>query len=214
MATSPLPVWTGIGHTGDQSVADLVANRSFITPTECGRELAGVVGEWWEEAVVGVAARIGRRARDVLADAERRDLLARGHLVSTAQHQLRWHRDRLVDRRRRLVLRSPEALDRTAAALHHRSGRLGPMALSHLHRGEERLVAWRRLLDAYNVDRQLERGYTLTLDAEGRVLRSAAGQKAGDEVRTRFADGTVTSVVRTVEDKVPVGTQDRAEERS
>ena len=35
-----MPVWTGIGHTGDQSVADEVANRSFITPTECGQELA------------------------------------------------------------------------------------------------------------------------------------------------------------------------------
>ena len=40
IATSDVPVWTGIGHTGDQSVADEVANRSFITPTECGQELA------------------------------------------------------------------------------------------------------------------------------------------------------------------------------
>ena len=43
VATCPLPVWTGIGHTGDESVADLVANRRCITPTECGQR-AGPAG--------------------------------------------------------------------------------------------------------------------------------------------------------------------------
>ena len=45
---SDVPVWTGIGHTGDQSVADEVANRSFITPTECGQELARLVTDLLE----------------------------------------------------------------------------------------------------------------------------------------------------------------------
>ena len=47
IATSDVPVWTGIGHTGDQSVADEVANRSFITPTECGQELARLAIDYW-----------------------------------------------------------------------------------------------------------------------------------------------------------------------
>ena len=56
IATSDIPVWTGIGHTGDQSVADEVANRSFITPTECGQELARL-------ATRLLAGRDGSRAR-------------------------------------------------------------------------------------------------------------------------------------------------------
>ncbi len=51
IATSDMPVWTGIGHTGDQSVADEVANRSFITPTECGQELARLATEFWRAGV-------------------------------------------------------------------------------------------------------------------------------------------------------------------
>ena len=47
---SPVPVWTGIGHTGDESVADIVANRAFVTPTECGHELAVRLEEWWQRA--------------------------------------------------------------------------------------------------------------------------------------------------------------------
>ncbi len=53
----------------------------------------------------------------------------------------------------------------------------------------------RRLIAAYDVDRQLERGYTLTLDARGVVLRSALALTPGDSIETRFADGSVRSVV-------------------
>ena len=59
IAGSSKPVWTGIGHTGDQSVADQVANRSFITPTECGQELARLVTSFWS---AGVAAGCAHRA--------------------------------------------------------------------------------------------------------------------------------------------------------
>ncbi|HUA94017.1 MAG TPA: hypothetical protein VMB82_00645, partial [Acidimicrobiales bacterium] len=62
-----------------------------------------------------------------------------------------------------------------------------------------------RLLDAYDVERQLERGYTLTMDREGRVVRSVAGLSAGVELMTRFADGTVRSRVEVAEPKTPTG---------
>jgi exodeoxyribonuclease VII large subunit len=55
--------------------------------------------------------------------------------------------------------------------------------------------AWRRLLAAYDVDRQLERGYSLTLTADGQLLRSADGLSEEQEIVTRFADGTVRSRV-------------------
>ncbi len=51
IAASDHPVWTGIGHTGDQSVADEVANRAFITPTECGQELARLATEYWRSGM-------------------------------------------------------------------------------------------------------------------------------------------------------------------
>src|SRR6185437_10171245 len=51
VAGAAKPVWTGIGHTGDESVADIVANRAFITPTECGQQIVRRVGEWWEQHI-------------------------------------------------------------------------------------------------------------------------------------------------------------------
>jgi exonuclease VII large subunit len=56
--------------------------------------------------------------------------------------------------------------------------------------------SWRRLLAAYDVDRQLERGYSLTLTADGALVRSAAAVAERQEIVTRFADGTVRSMVQ------------------
>ena len=55
------------------------------------------------------------------------------------------------------------------------AGRLGPLSLGHLGRQDERVQSWRRLLAAYDVERQLERGYSLTLTADGHLVRSAGG---------------------------------------
>jgi len=68
-------------------------------------------------------------------------------------------------------------------------------------------MSWRRLLAAYDVDRQLERGYTITFDADGRLVRSAGGLVPGTALVTRFADGRAWSEVR----RVDVSTRTRSE---
>src|SRR6204780_723284 len=40
------PVFTGIGHTGDESIADLVAHTRAITPPKLGEEIAAIVANW------------------------------------------------------------------------------------------------------------------------------------------------------------------------
>ena len=41
----------------------------------------------------------------------------------------------------------------------------------------------------------LERGYSITLDAKGNVIRSVQGIKTGDRIQTKLADGAMKSVV-------------------
>ena len=64
----------------------------------------------------------------------------------------------------------------------------------------------RRLLAAYDVERQLERGYTLDFGQPGRLVRSVASLKPGDVLSTRFADGSARSSVQLIEPQ-QVGTQ-------
>ena len=110
IASATKPVWTGIGHTGDESVADIVANRAFITPTECGHELVSQVGQWWEQHVGTAASVLSRRVPSLLAEAQTRDTAARGRLTRAARSQLRVHRERLVRRANALGRLAPEGL--------------------------------------------------------------------------------------------------------
>jgi exodeoxyribonuclease VII large subunit len=195
IATCPVPVWTGIGHTGDESVADIVANRSFVTPTECGHELVTRIEGWWQRCVATPADAVGRHARRWFEVADRHLGACQGRLSGTARQQLRWHRERLEQRVAVLTRAAPAAVGNERASVSARTSRLAPAARRRLADAEQRVSGWRRLLGAFDVERQLERGYTLTMDDDGRVLRSGAGLTEGAVLVTRFADAAARSVV-------------------
>ncbi len=218
IATSSTPVWTGIGHTGDQSVADEVANRSFITPTECGQELARLATDAWR-SIVERGAATTRLALDRLGGAERSLDRQRHGVTTLARAQLVRHADRLEHHARTVRTAARAQLDGHGLALSGSATALCRSALRALA-GEEvsvaaranRLVAmparqlesaglrvdhWRQLLGAFDYRRQLARGYSVTRDAGGAVVRSVAGLRPGAQLVTLLADGTVDSEVTT-----------------
>jgi exodeoxyribonuclease VII large subunit len=216
IATSTVPVWTGIGHTGDQSVADEVANRSFITPTECGQELARLASEFWR-GVQDARRALSRMAFDQVEAAGRlqaarqravaigaRSPLGRhadslGHrartLRSVSRGQLDTHGLRLDSRGQILVGAARRRMDAEGRALGRRSERLALLPQRQLVGEQQRVSQWRRLLGAYDYRRQLERGYSVTRDESGRVVRSVSAVDAGSLLRTRLADGELVSTV-------------------
>jgi len=216
VATSDLPVWTGIGHTGDQSVADEVAHRAFITPTECGQELARLALEYWRR-VDDAGAVVARLARDQLMASDRllaarqravaigaRSQLERhadrlGHRAATlrgvARGQLDTHGHRLASRGVALVGAARRSLATERDATLGRATRLALLPGRQLVAEQRRVDQWRRLLGAYDYRRQLERGYSVTRDGSGRVVRSVDGVGDGSVLRTRLADGELVSTV-------------------
>jgi exodeoxyribonuclease VII large subunit len=92
IATAAVPVWTGIGHTGDRTVADDVAHRCFPTPSALGQALAAAALAAWDD-VARAVARVARivDARLIAAaahlDGHRRAIatLARSQLVVQEQ---------------------------------------------------------------------------------------------------------------------------------
>jgi exodeoxyribonuclease VII large subunit len=200
IASLEMPLWTGIGHTGDQSVADIVAHSAFVTPTACAQELVRRVGEWWE-SVAHAGARVARDAVDALEAAMGRDAAARRRLSTATRNQLSRHSERLERRVALVTSNARRQLDRAGDAVDRRAARLGPRAPDVLDRQQDRADSWRRLLAAYDIERQLERGYTITLGEDGRVLRSVAELGAGSRLITRFADGRARSTVETTESR-------------
>ncbi len=172
---SDVPVWTGIGHTGDKSVADEVANRAFITPTECGQELARLATDLWRSGMVrGLTA--GRLARERFADCRRTLDGKRRDTATGARSQLDRHADRVVHRSYNLraavrgQIESHEHLLRGRAAdlakssvrsvtitqeeVWSRARRLALLPGRRLEVQHLRVGQWRRLLGAYDYQRQ------------------------------------------------------------
>ena len=103
IATSATPVFTGIGHTGDESVADLVAHTRAITPTKLGEEVVGLVARWYSTNVQEPSRQLLEFSSDVLNEAaaylgERRRtmifavrdrLRAEGHVTSPLREATR-----------------------------------------------------------------------------------------------------------------------------
>lgn len=194
VCSHPVPVWTGIGHTGDQSVADVVANRAFVTPTECGQELVRLVAGF-ADSVESRSRDLAQRGRALVENAETGQHHARRRLAGAARAQLHRHAGRAEGGALRVGLQARRHLEAAVVSIQRRSAQLGPLTLGALGREEQRLASLVRLLGAFDVDRQLERGYSLTLDPAGRVVRSVTVLSRGDRLVTRLADGRAYSVV-------------------
>ena len=189
------PLWTGIGHTGDRSVADIVANHAFVTPTACGAGAGSPGAEFWESVAELRHARSDAAPKTRWRLRRTRRGGPRRRLGTATRNQLSRHTERLEHRVAQITdQRAPAArLRRRLRAAPDSSDR--PRAVGVLDRHQDRAETWRRLLAAYDIERQLERGYTITLRPDGRLVRSVAELDAGSTLITRFADGRASSIV-------------------
>lgn len=192
---APYPVWTGIGHTGDESVADLVAHRAFPTPTKVGEAVVERVASYLE-GVHGRAAHLVQGAERVLDGAAQVAVQHRSELARAARHELLVADGALVRARGRLERGATLVVERCAQQLELRAARADQLAGSVLAGAESHTKRQRALLRAFDPHRQLERGWSLTRDAQGRIVRSVDQVARGDEIVTLVADGSVVSEAR------------------
>ena len=199
IAACPVPVRTGIGHTGDVSVADLVAHEACRTPTACAEGLVAIVREWYLEHVALAAQRTTEVADAVLDELTDGIDQSRRHLVVVGRHRLERATDHLAATAGTAARLAPHALSRAGTALRERSRRLDPLARHRLATASDGLASRRALLAAYDPTRLLARGWSITTDATGAVVRSVAGLEEGAALATRLADGVARSTVTGVD---------------
>jgi exodeoxyribonuclease VII large subunit len=215
-----VPVYTGIGHDIDRSVADEVAHTAYKTPTACAQAVVADVRAVDARAVAAWRGVTGAARRHARREAERLRSCGQHIAVATRQGVVAADRD-LSARIGRVRRASQAALSRQAAVLDRAEGRLRSGARSHVRaherelataaaslvarapRGvtaaERRVEALEAQVRALDPARTLARGWSITRDAAGRVVRSAAEVAPGDRLRTTLAEGEVESEVTRTE---------------
>ena len=226
VATRAVPVLTGIGHEIDRSVADVVAHTACNTPTAAAAALVERMSRF-ERAVLEVWGRIERSItrrlagdrRRLAAAAERTNAAvvagcrsARGDvhrlaldISRAARHSAEragWHLDG----------HQAQAVERATTRLGGHSRLLAGVAERLRLDAEQTVAAEHRRLDAlltrvraYDPRWALERGWSITCDADGRLIRSVGEVTPGATLRTRMKDGTVTSIALEVSATEPKG---------
>lgn len=112
-----------------------------------------------------------------------------GGVVATAQARLRGLAETLGKSPGRILAQRRERLAQDASRLPRAAALLLERRTQRLDRAEMQA----RLLDP---DRLLARGYTLTMDETGQMVKQAADLAPGQKITTRFADGHTVSIVQ------------------
>jgi exodeoxyribonuclease VII large subunit len=219
IAACPIPIISAVGHEIDFTIADFVADLRAPTPSAAA-ELAVPDGVELLVRLAQIRRRMTRVTRERLTrsqfavDALKRGVLqrdgakllresvlrldsARGQLSQAARASLESLVRRLYDARARHRACHPaRVLERrleTVARLGERFERAGA---SNLQQQAERLGRLRGLLRTLGPESAFQRGFSITLGSDGKIVTSAATLKPGDLMRTKFADGEAVSIVK------------------
>ena len=144
------PVFTGLGHQIDTSIADIMAHTAHKTPTACAQEVIALVEEFLSD----------------LASAQNQLRLLTGNSLLRARGRVSMAIERLTTRPRNALERQKQILEMRASTV--------------------------RLLDPAVT---MARGWSITRDSNGNVVRSTDQVSAGDVLVTSLAQGSITSRV-------------------
>lgn len=173
IADCPVPVISAVGHEVDVSISDMVADRRALTPSEAGELVVPSVDE----------------VRDTLNNSATRMNRALQGRVERMQQQLESIQSRSIFQRPMTLIDERRQRCDDLAAAAERAIRLKTERL------EQRLVATAASLDALSPLKVLTRGYSLTSNAGGDLVRSTKDAEVGQTLRTRVEDGVIFSTV-------------------
>lgn len=219
---SRLPVVSGVGHEIDFTISDFVADFRAATPTAAAeiitegyfaarpyisevrnrlRELIGYARETKQEQLETAIRRLNRMhpQRRLREQAQRIDEL-RAAISRCVRAQLRQKQAAFQATNARVERVHPGAnVARARETLAGLSERLRSGTVAQVEQTRAGLTQTITRLTLLSPEHTLRRGYSITTDASGKVLRDAAGLKTGAHLRTRLARGAVSSCVENIE---------------
>jgi exodeoxyribonuclease VII large subunit len=218
IAHSEIPIVSAIGHEIDFTIADFVADLRAPTPSAAAelivpdirdlerqlRELQACLQKCWRAFLVQSRNRLqalsektlGRELRRRLRQAQQEVDLARESLVRALERRASRERARLTSAQLALKAHHPArevaARRQLVAQLQRRLNDCSRQRLTTAMQRWERVAGMLRLLGP---EQTLGRGYSITQDEAGKVIRSVAVVRPKMKIRTRVSDGEFESTV-------------------
>ncbi len=220
IAACAIPVISAVGHEIDFTIADFVADLRAPTPSAAaelavavadGAELSSKLGQLKRRLAGPVRERMERVAAEL--QGARRGISRRGadSLLRELEMRVDGAREELEAGVRERIDAMGRELDKLrvghrgqhpARVLERRQESTGILAkrmrmavVVPVRHQAERLERLAGRVRALGPESAFQRGFSITTDGEGRIVRSADAVCAGDVLLTRLADGSVKSEV-------------------
>jgi exodeoxyribonuclease VII large subunit len=176
IAASQIPVISAVGHEPDVTISDYVADLRAATPSN-GAELA--VPDQME-------------LKQQLA-------MKQALLTTLITERLKQERGRLNTISKTRVLSDPMGyVSERRMHLDLLQERMLSLSRYKLSKYQERFTMLTAKLDAMSPLKVLSRGYTVTMNSQGQLLRSVKGLSPGQSMTVRFEDGQATTLIQEV----------------
>lgn len=215
IAMYPLPVLTGIGHSTNETVAEMVAFKNAITPTELADFLLQKYHDFTvplQEAedklinhtkmllkdertsLLNLAKHLRSSSRALLADSRNAVNFASRSLVADSGNFVLLQKSGLKQLSKDLLGNSRMVFSKEKQKLAERTNRLKDTTRLSLQNASRDLNNTEKLVHILSPQQILKRGYSITT-VNGRLARSVEDVKPGDVINTTISDGSITAIV-------------------
>lgn len=175
IAFSTLPVLSGIGHEINTTVTDLAAHTYAKTPTAIAHFLIGRIEEF-----------LGHLK-------EKQEFL-----FQTVEQKLQTYRLNLRNQVLNLQRLPSSLLKQARQQRGQHVNDLKKTIYLRLQTSRTKIKMYEQLIDVADPRNTLKRGFSITRNLKGRVIRSVTDVKKPLSIKTQFADGTIVSDITEV----------------
>jgi exodeoxyribonuclease VII large subunit len=194
IANSPLPVLTGIGHEINLTVADMIANMNFKTPTAVASYLVNKVGEY-ERSLNALIKNIHESAGSLL-DKSKREMV---DLIGSIHHQTE---QIVLDKKAELFGLIKDIVSETKPMLSSANASFSALNANifkalpiYLKNKKAALANLDEKLRTYDPRKAIKLGYSITRNSRGVIIKRLGQVSSNDEIITNLIDGNILSVV-------------------
>lgn len=197
IARFPIPVVTGIGHLGDQSIADKMAYTSMNAPTKVAEYIVAH-NRRFEEKVMQIRQQLVIELQQRLAEWQQElQQFKRVLTVDVGQHLFK--AERQMQQFQHLLLSRPQWISQQRMQqLEFLQIQLGSYSSKLLQNQQARLAHFQSIAQLMQVERMLERGFAIVYKNE-QVVHRAAQVETGDQLQIRLHEGTIAAAVQSTE---------------
>lgn len=174
IATFPIPVITGIGHSTNETVSEIVSYKNAITPTE--------LGDWLLQIFHNFSVPVQNAEKTVINEAQ----------------QILFREERSLSQLLRLFRSvSANTTKPLRQELNNLQNALGHFSKNILQKNKTEISHMERQIALANPENLLKRGFSIT-KVNGKIIQSVNGLEENTEIVTQLVDGEIISTIQNI----------------